>query len=72
MLSCLESKLPLFTACLPSVILNDAESDLHCRPDSGDRLRHRRVLSEGEGATTPFLPPEIFQRLQTVETSDKK
>ncbi|XP_031420990.1 VPS9 domain-containing protein 1 isoform X2 [Clupea harengus] len=55
-----------------TVILNDAESDLHCRPDSGDRLRHRRVLSEGEGATTPFLPPEIFQRLQTVETSDKK
>ncbi|XP_066541669.1 VPS9 domain-containing protein 1 isoform X2 [Hoplias malabaricus] len=34
--------------------------------------RHRRVLSEGEGAGCHFLPPEVFQKLQTVESQDNK
>ncbi|KAM3870009.1 VPS9 domain-containing protein 1 [Diretmus argenteus] len=29
---------------------------------------HRRVLSEGSGEPSPFLPPEVFQRLQTAES----
>uniref|UniRef100_A0A8C2WPM7 VPS9 domain containing 1 n=1 Tax=Cyclopterus lumpus TaxID=8103 RepID=A0A8C2WPM7_CYCLU len=31
---------------------------------------HRRVLSNGGGELSPFLPPEVFQRLQTVESQD--
>ncbi|CAJ1057018.1 VPS9 domain-containing protein 1 isoform X1 [Xyrichtys novacula] len=31
---------------------------------------HRRVLSDGSGELSPFLPPEIFQRLQTMESQD--
>uniref|UniRef100_A0A3Q1HK38 VPS9 domain-containing protein n=1 Tax=Anabas testudineus TaxID=64144 RepID=A0A3Q1HK38_ANATE len=31
---------------------------------------HRRVLSDGGGEPSPFLPPEIFQKLQTVESQD--
>ncbi|XP_072551441.1 VPS9 domain-containing protein 1 isoform X1 [Salminus brasiliensis] len=34
--------------------------------------RHRRVLSEGEGTGCPFLPPEVFQKLQIVESQDSK
>ncbi|KAJ8416320.1 hypothetical protein AAFF_G00383420 [Aldrovandia affinis] len=33
---------------------------------------HRRVLSEGGGAPSPFLPPEIFQKLQEMESQDTK
>ncbi|XP_037307798.2 VPS9 domain-containing protein 1 isoform X3 [Pungitius pungitius] len=31
---------------------------------------HHRVLSDGDGEVSPFLPPEVFQRLQTVESQD--
>ncbi|XP_028287882.1 VPS9 domain-containing protein 1 [Parambassis ranga] len=31
---------------------------------------HRRVLSDGGGELSPFLPPEVFQRLQTVASQD--
>ncbi|XP_058244360.1 VPS9 domain-containing protein 1 isoform X2 [Hemibagrus wyckioides] len=34
--------------------------------------RHRRVHSEGKGEDCPFLPPELFQKLQVVESQDKK
>ncbi|XP_028813883.1 VPS9 domain-containing protein 1 isoform X2 [Denticeps clupeoides] len=34
--------------------------------------RHRRVLSEGGSANSPFLPPEVFQQLQAVGSADKK
>ncbi|XP_068458893.1 VPS9 domain-containing protein 1 isoform X2 [Clinocottus analis] len=34
------------------------------------QLGHRRVLSDGGGELSPFLPPEVFQRLQTVEAKD--
>ncbi|KAL4623575.1 VPS9 domain-containing protein 1 isoform X1 [Arapaima gigas] len=34
--------------------------------------RHRRVLSEGRGNASPFLPPEIFQKLQTAELQETK
>ncbi|TNN30428.1 VPS9 domain-containing protein 1 [Liparis tanakae] len=33
---------------------------------------HRRVLSDGGGELSPFLPPEVFQRLQTVEHGSTK
>ncbi|MBN3298173.1 VPS9 domain-containing protein 1 [Amia ocellicauda] len=33
---------------------------------------HRRVLSDGAGTASPFLPPEIFQKLQVVEAQAAK
>ncbi|XP_041651642.1 VPS9 domain-containing protein 1 isoform X2 [Cheilinus undulatus] len=37
---------------------------------SPTKTGHRRVMSDGSGELSPFLPPEIFQRLQTVESQD--
>nr|XP_046249119.1 VPS9 domain-containing protein 1 isoform X2 [Scatophagus argus] len=37
---------------------------------SPTKTSHRRVMSDGGGELSPFLPPEIFQRLQTVESQD--
>ncbi|KAM7058379.1 VPS9 domain-containing protein 1 isoform 2-T2 [Molossus nigricans] len=34
--------------------------------------RHRRVYSDEGGKLLPFLPPEIFQRLQVVESQNSK
>ncbi|XP_036159212.1 VPS9 domain-containing protein 1 isoform X4 [Myotis myotis] len=34
--------------------------------------RHRRVYSDEGGKLLPFLPPEIFQRLQVVESQSSK
>ncbi|XP_069384587.1 VPS9 domain-containing protein 1 isoform X2 [Paralichthys olivaceus] len=41
--------------------------------DSGTRSTktgHSRVSSDGSGEHSPFLPPEVFQRLQTEESQD--
>lgn len=37
---------------------------------SPTKTGHRRVMSEGGGEPSPFLPPEIFQKLQTEESQD--
>ncbi|KAM3608997.1 uncharacterized protein V6R79_008213 [Siganus canaliculatus] len=37
---------------------------------SPTKTNHRRVMSDGGGEVSPFLPPEIFQRLQTLESLD--
>uniref|UniRef100_A0A8C2UNK7 VPS9 domain containing 1 n=1 Tax=Chinchilla lanigera TaxID=34839 RepID=A0A8C2UNK7_CHILA len=34
--------------------------------------RHRRVCSDEGGKLSPFLPPEIFQKLQAVESQNSK
>ncbi|RXN11028.1 VPS9 domain-containing 1-like protein [Labeo rohita] len=34
--------------------------------------RHRRVLSEGGETDSPFLPPEVFQKLQSMESQDNR
>ncbi|KAM6946383.1 VPS9 domain-containing protein 1 [Aplochiton taeniatus] len=39
---------------------------------SPSKQGHRRVLSEGGGTPSPFLPPEVFQRLQAVESLSRK
>uniref|UniRef100_A0A8C7PZJ3 VPS9 domain containing 1 n=1 Tax=Oncorhynchus mykiss TaxID=8022 RepID=A0A8C7PZJ3_ONCMY len=61
-------------------LLEDAESRILPQPqekiDSGPKYNprpgHRRVLSEGGGVVSLFLPPEVFQRLQTVESQDTR
>uniref|UniRef100_A0A7N8WTG0 VPS9 domain containing 1 n=1 Tax=Mastacembelus armatus TaxID=205130 RepID=A0A7N8WTG0_9TELE len=37
---------------------------------SPTKISHRRVLSDGSGELSPFLPPQVFQRLQTVKSKD--
>ncbi|KAM9481090.1 VPS9 domain-containing protein 1 isoform 2-T3 [Clarias gariepinus] len=34
--------------------------------------QHQRGLSEGMGEECPFLPPDLFQKLQVVESQDSK
>ncbi|XP_074171094.1 VPS9 domain-containing protein 1 isoform X2 [Rhinolophus sinicus] len=41
-------------------------------PVSLPTSRHRRVYSDEGGKLLPFLPPEIFQRLQVVESQSSK
>uniref|UniRef100_A0A3Q3J7M5 VPS9 domain-containing protein n=1 Tax=Monopterus albus TaxID=43700 RepID=A0A3Q3J7M5_MONAL len=40
------------------------------KASSPTKTGHRRVLSDGGGELSPFLPPEVFQRLQTVEAQN--
>ncbi|KAI4904467.1 hypothetical protein NFI96_015122 [Prochilodus magdalenae] len=54
-----------------SVISNETTMDSETQSKSSS-IRHRRVLSEGEETGCPFLPPEVFQKLQTVESQDSK
>ncbi|XP_030646505.1 VPS9 domain-containing protein 1 [Chanos chanos] len=46
--------------------------ELETQPNTAPQSRHRRVLSDGGKANSPFLPPEVFQRLQTVESQDQR
>ncbi|XP_020496792.2 VPS9 domain-containing protein 1 isoform X1 [Labrus bergylta] len=48
----------------------DSPVDAGCKATSPQKTGHRRVMSDGSGELSPFLPPEIFQRLQTVESQD--
>uniref|UniRef100_A0A8C7PWN9 VPS9 domain containing 1 n=1 Tax=Oncorhynchus mykiss TaxID=8022 RepID=A0A8C7PWN9_ONCMY len=57
--------LSLTTALAPSVAIDSG-------PKYNPRPGHRRVLSEGGGVVSLFLPPEVFQRLQTVESQDTR
>uniref|UniRef100_A0A1A7X6J8 VPS9 domain containing 1 n=1 Tax=Iconisemion striatum TaxID=60296 RepID=A0A1A7X6J8_9TELE len=44
--------------------------DAQHKADSLSKGAHRQVLSEGDGELSPFLPPEVFQRFQTVASQD--
>ncbi|XP_058384518.1 VPS9 domain-containing protein 1 isoform X3 [Diceros bicornis minor] len=41
-------------------------------PVPSPTTRHRRVYSDEGGKLSPFLPPEIFQKLQVVESQSSK
>ncbi|XP_041627101.1 VPS9 domain-containing protein 1 isoform X2 [Vulpes lagopus] len=41
-------------------------------PVPSSTSRHRRVYSDEGGKLSPFLPPEIFQKLQVVESQSSK
>ncbi|XP_034541762.1 VPS9 domain-containing protein 1 [Notolabrus celidotus] len=49
---------------------SDSPTDAGRKTSSPTKTGHRRVLSDGSGELSPFLPPEIFQRLQTMESQD--
>ncbi|XP_041745999.1 VPS9 domain-containing protein 1 isoform X2 [Coregonus clupeaformis] len=61
-------------AVSPGKIVSPQPQDLviDSGPKHNPRPGQRRVLSEGGGEVTPFLPPEVFQRLQTVESQDTR
>lgn len=52
--------------------LNKAVMDLSKFYLTEPNSRHRRVHSEGREEDCPFLPPEIFQKLQVMEAQDNK
>ncbi|XP_030281227.1 VPS9 domain-containing protein 1 isoform X1 [Sparus aurata] len=64
------------TAVLPAttasstVLPFDIPIDTGCQATSPTKTGYHRVLSDGGGEPSPFLPPEIFQRLQTVQSQD--
>ncbi|KAG9273081.1 VPS9 domain-containing protein 1 [Astyanax mexicanus] len=70
------SNVPLFVPNPAQLVLsNESAMESEAQSKSGSFLqlsRHRRVLSEGEGTGCPFLPPEVFQKLQIVESQDSK
>ncbi|KAE8295766.1 VPS9 domain-containing protein 1 5-day ovary-specific transcript 1 protein [Larimichthys crocea] len=49
---------------------SDTPADSRHQTTSPIKTGHRRVLSDGGGELSPFLPPEIFQKLQIVESQD--
>ncbi|TKS73100.1 VPS9 domain-containing protein 1 [Collichthys lucidus] len=49
---------------------SDTPADSRRQTTSPIKTGHRRVLSDGGGELSPFLPPEIFQKLQIVESQD--
>ncbi|XP_067090856.1 VPS9 domain-containing protein 1 isoform X1 [Osmerus mordax] len=57
-------------SCGDCVTPQEAVAEMKHR--ANPRLGHRRVQSEGEGELSPFLPPEVFQRLQTAVLQDMK
>ncbi|XP_044049577.1 VPS9 domain-containing protein 1 isoform X2 [Siniperca chuatsi] len=67
---------PHQTAVIPAAIAantvppSDTPVDAGRKATSPTKTGHRRVLSDGGGERSPFLPPEIFQRLQAVVSQD--
>nr|XP_020468347.1 VPS9 domain-containing protein 1 [Monopterus albus] len=67
---------PHETAVLPAAIAPNtvppSSTPVHTghKASSPTKTGHRRVLSDGGGELSPFLPPEVFQRLQTVEAQN--
>ncbi|KAG7522977.1 hypothetical protein JOB18_035185 [Solea senegalensis] len=47
-----------------------AAADTGCQSSSPTKTGHCRVLSDGGGEHSPFLPPEVFQQIQTEESHD--
>ncbi|XP_041852948.1 VPS9 domain-containing protein 1 isoform X2 [Melanotaenia boesemani] len=64
---------PHQTAALPAATAantTDTHVDTQHKATSPTKTGHRRVLSDGGGELSPFLPPEVFQRLQAVASQD--
>lgn len=57
-------------AAAPADTVPAADPPVEQKPSSPTKTGHRRVLSDGGGELSPFLPPEVFQRLQTVASQD--
>ncbi|KAF3854331.1 hypothetical protein F7725_022386 [Dissostichus mawsoni] len=49
---------------------SDTPVDTGHKSTSPTKTGHYRVLSDGTGELSSFLPPEVFQRLQTVQSQD--
>ncbi|XP_054865091.1 VPS9 domain-containing protein 1 isoform X1 [Amphiprion ocellaris] len=61
---------PHQTTAAPTNTVPAADSPVEQKSSSPTKTGHRRVLSDGGGELSPFLPPEVFQRLQTVASQD--
>lgn len=71
--SCLFSFHPFLSPPTPSAQTlppSDSPIDARSQETSPTKSGHRRVMSDGGVKPTSFLPPEVFQRLQTMESQD--
>ncbi|XP_072291109.1 VPS9 domain-containing protein 1 [Eucyclogobius newberryi] len=51
--------------------VSPSDASVDKRPKSSSPTKtHRRVLSDGGGLPSPFMPPEAFQKLQIMEFQD--
>eukprot|EP00066_Takifugu_rubripes_P004016 XP_003967058.1 PREDICTED: VPS9 domain-containing protein 1 isoform X1 [Takifugu rubripes] len=63
--------LPAATATASAGPVAPSDTPIDSDKDSSPTISSdRRVLSDGGRVPPPFMPPEIFQRLQTVESQD--
>ncbi|XP_068168441.1 VPS9 domain-containing protein 1 isoform X2 [Antennarius striatus] len=53
-----------------TAVKTDTVVDPEPQATSPTKTGHRRVMSDGGGELPSFLPPDIFQRIQTVESQD--
>ncbi|KAK7892097.1 hypothetical protein WMY93_024060 [Mugilogobius chulae] len=67
-----ETKEPLITPVTSaSNSVSSSDTSVDQRPKSNSPTKtHRRVLSDGGGLPSPFLTPEVFQKMQTMELQD--
>ncbi|XP_049928591.1 VPS9 domain-containing protein 1 [Epinephelus moara] len=67
---------PHQTAVVPAASAANTVPPSHTAVNAGRKATsptktgHRRVLSDGSSELSPFLPPEVFQKQQTVESQD--
>ncbi|XP_032378227.1 VPS9 domain-containing protein 1 [Etheostoma spectabile] len=64
-----DAHLPAPTAA-NSVPPSDSPVDAGRRATSPAKTSQRRVMSDGSAEPSPFLPPDVFHRIQTVESQD--
>uniref|UniRef100_A0A8C6PRS8 VPS9 domain containing 1 n=1 Tax=Nothobranchius furzeri TaxID=105023 RepID=A0A8C6PRS8_NOTFU len=58
-------------ASTPSSVTDSPCIDAQHKADSLPKGAHHQVLPEADGELSPFLPPEVFQRFQTVASQDE-
>lgn len=59
------------TTTAGNIAMSPSDSAVDTRHKSSSPTKtHRRVLSDGGGQRSPFLPPEVFQKLQTLVSQD--
>uniref|UniRef100_A0A8C6PU42 VPS9 domain containing 1 n=1 Tax=Nothobranchius furzeri TaxID=105023 RepID=A0A8C6PU42_NOTFU len=56
---------------LTSAVTDSPCIDAQHKADSLPKGAHHQVLPEADGELSPFLPPEVFQRFQTVASQDE-
>ncbi|XP_052008382.1 VPS9 domain-containing protein 1 [Xyrauchen texanus] len=68
-----QTTLPVVAVTNDDKMTETSEAAMVCKPHPKlQPNRHRRVLSDGGVTGSSFLPPEVFQKFQTVESQDNR